>query len=470
MGPRSVRLGAALASALGAVLGLGPPPARACDNDREAAPMERERFPDVVSAISGKFVRHSPEWLAWRAQDRAQRLALAIPQEAGPATTRSSPEEVKAQLPLLDDLGVAYDKLGRAPEAIEEGRKALALAPDRYESLANLGTFLVHAGQAEEGLPLLRRALEVKPDGHFGRLRIQIAVVEYLESRREGGRIRLPLLAEEVGGAGGVGFSAFLARTRTPAGTTVMPLTPEERIAAVKTVVGMIFDAGHDDPALLEVLAHAIVDPNLPSGAGRGSHALAARAYLAASLATVPAEVSAAYRARAARVLEGPEGAAPDPKAPTLARVEAVFATERVAAADFVEEVWADEKEWIATSKDPEAAFAARYFAPQVDKVTVRDGAAMRAASRGGYAEDLAGAPDAAAEAAAPSADRIPTGSLSMCCDHPTPGYPVLLVIVLGLLGGAGLVGWSTRHRPAPRRRPLRTHGARRVYRAGSRT
>ena len=469
MAQGSIRLGIAFAAALGAVFGLGAPPARACGNDGEAKPMERERFPDVVSAISGKFVRHSPAWLAWRAQDRAQRLALAVAQEAGPATARSSPEEVKAQLPLLDDLGVAYDKLGRAPEAIEQGRKALELAPERYESLANLGTYLVHAGRAEEGLPLLRQALEVKPDGHFGRLRIQIAVIEYLESRREGGSVRLPLLAEEAGGGGGVGFSAFLARTRTPTGATVTPLTPDERIAAVKTVVGMIFDAGHDDPALLEVLAHAIVDPNLPAGAGRSSRALAARAYLAASMATVPTEVAQAYRARAARVLEAPEGAAPDPKAPTLAKVEEAFAGERVAAADFVEEVWADEKEWIATAKDPEAAFAARYFVPQVDRVTVRDAAAVRAASRGGYAEDIAGTP----EAEAPDSEARPGERLTMstvlCCDRSGP-YPVLLVIVLGLLGGAGLVGWSMRNRPAPRRHPARARGAQRTYRAGRRT
>ena len=465
----SVRVGVAVAAALASVLGLSAPPARACGNDGEAKPMERERFPDVVSAISGRFVRHSPEWLEWRTQDRARRLALAVAQEAGPATTRSSPEEVRAQLPLLDDLGVAYDKLGRASAAIEEGRKALALAPDRYESLANLGTYLVHAGQADEGLPLLRQALAVKPDGHFGRLRIQIAVIEYLESRREGGQVRLPLLAEEAGGGGGVGFSAFLARTRTPAGETVTPLSPDERIAAVKTVVGMIFDAGHDDPALLEVLAHAIVDPNLPAGAGRGSRALAARAYLAASLAAMPTEVAQAYRARAARVLEAPEGAAPDPKALTLDRLEAVFASERVSAADFVEEVWADEKEWIATSKDPEAAFAARYFTPQVDKVTVRDTAAVRAASRGGYPEDIAGTPEAEEAAEASAATERLTMSTVLCCDRSAP-YPLLLVIVLGLLGGAGLVGWSTRHRPAPRRHPARKHAARRVYRAGSRT
>ena len=218
MGHGSVRAGVALAATFGAILATGAPPARACGNDSEAVPMERERFPDVVSAISGKFVRHSPEWLAWRTADRQLKLALATSQEAGPATRHSSAAEVRAQLPLLDDLGVGYDRLGRAEEAIAAGRRAFELAPTRYESLANLGTYLVHAGQAEEGLPLLRRALEAKPDGHFGRLRIQIAVLEYLESRRTGGEIRLPLLVEDARGRRGSASPRSSRRRGRPRG------------------------------------------------------------------------------------------------------------------------------------------------------------------------------------------------------------------------------------------------------------
>jgi hypothetical protein len=335
---------------------------------------------------------------------------------------------VRAQLPLLDDLGVAYDKLGRASAAIEEGRKALALAPDRYESLANLGTYLVHAGQADEGLPLLRKALAVKPDGHFGRLRIQIAVIEYLESRREEGTLRLPLFAEEAGAAGA--WASRVPRAHAHARGRDGDAAFARRAHRRRQDRG-----GHD-------LRRGPRRPCAARGAGardRGSQPACGRGPRLARAcgAGVPGGV-AGDRAdgggggvlRGRRALEAPEGAAPDPKALTLARAEAAFATERVAAADFIEEVWADEKEWIATSKDPEAAFAARYFVPQVDKVTVRDTAAMRAASRGGYAEDIAGTP----EAEAPAGERL-TMSTVLCCDRSAP-YPLLLVIVLGLLGG----------------------------------
>src|SRR5262245_5321657 len=97
--------------------------ALACLWDSDTLQMERLRFPGALEIITGKFVRHSRAYYEWRIIDRRAKLA-ATPND--PA--------------LIDDLAVAYAKLGRPEEGIAILEKSLALAPDRYETLSNLGT------------------------------------------------------------------------------------------------------------------------------------------------------------------------------------------------------------------------------------------------------------------------------------------------------------------------------------------
>ena len=44
----------------------------ACLWDNDTLQMERLRFPSVLEIITGKFVRHSPAYYAWRIVDRKQ--------------------------------------------------------------------------------------------------------------------------------------------------------------------------------------------------------------------------------------------------------------------------------------------------------------------------------------------------------------------------------------------------------------
>ena len=45
-------------------------PAAACLWDADTLPMERTLFPSVLELITGKFLRHSPEFYRWRVRDR----------------------------------------------------------------------------------------------------------------------------------------------------------------------------------------------------------------------------------------------------------------------------------------------------------------------------------------------------------------------------------------------------------------
>ena len=102
--------------AVGAVLAglLVPSVVAACSWDYDTIKMERTRFPGTLELITGKFLRHSPEFYRWRIADRLKRLETA-PSDAA----------------LLDDLAVAYDKTGRHDEAIETARRTERSHPGR---------------------------------------------------------------------------------------------------------------------------------------------------------------------------------------------------------------------------------------------------------------------------------------------------------------------------------------------------
>ena len=93
------RFPAVLALIAGLVL---PSVAVACLWDYDTLKMERSRFPGALELITGKFLRHSPDFYQWRIENRLKRL------EADPTNAA-----------LLDDLAVAYDKTGQHDKAIE---------------------------------------------------------------------------------------------------------------------------------------------------------------------------------------------------------------------------------------------------------------------------------------------------------------------------------------------------------------
>lgn len=148
--------------------GFSPVVIFACIWDYDTIKMEQSRFPSVLELITGKFLRHSPEFYEWRIKDRLKRL-----------------ENEPTNVNLLDDLAVAYDKTDQHDKAIAITQNTEKIKPGRYETAVNLGTFYFHSGKFEEGLPQIEIALKINPDAHFGREYYQKVLVEYLLQQRK---------------------------------------------------------------------------------------------------------------------------------------------------------------------------------------------------------------------------------------------------------------------------------------------
>ncbi len=314
-------------------------PVQACLWDYDTLAMERQKFPTVLELIAGKFLRHSPEFYEWRIVDRQKKLAALSPDAV-----------IEARLPLRDDLAVAYDKLGRQEEAIAVGEETLAMDPQRYESVANLGTFYIHDGQLEKGLDLIKEAIRINPDAHFGREKYQQYLVEYLLLRREEGDASLPLKRQQ---SFAPNFESYLRFREAGLQHQQMPYgpTPSNRMMgvneeALKGLLGMMRFGNFQSPILLEALGD-ILSPRV-SLTTRQKH-LAQRAYLAAAwqrgetpewdLPAAPIE----------------DGSNPD-------NVAARLKEEMKQAEAWYAQIVEDEKRWIAQGIDVDQAFAAKYY------------------------------------------------------------------------------------------------------------
>jgi len=151
----------------------------ACAWDRDTLAEEaRGGSLETIKVIVGRFERNPPLYYEMRLERVTKELA------ANPA-----------QLNLYDDAGVAADRLGKHTEAIEWMRKkSVAMQAgeptkeDRYRYEANLGTFYAHrygkskdAKDLDSGITHIERALEINPDAHFGRERVQLEILKWLK-------------------------------------------------------------------------------------------------------------------------------------------------------------------------------------------------------------------------------------------------------------------------------------------------
>lgn len=286
----------------------------ACLWDTDTLAQEEARFPGTLELITGRFPRHSDEFYRWRLADRQRRLKQDPDNQA-----------------WLDDVAVSYSKLGMHEDAIRVARQQLARHPARYESLANLGTFLFHAGRLEEGIPFIEQALQVNPEAHFGRERYQLALVRYVLEKRG----QLPL-----GDPYSSGFEEFLERQQIPGGAP-----------AIRGVQGMMRFGQFDHPVLLEVLGDLLSHPI----EGDDSEELAARAFLKASYQAPDPAAREAYREKASQTLGQWS------RHQTFAQMETEFKKEQEEA-----NLWArrwswQERSWIKAGVDPEQEFLKRY-------------------------------------------------------------------------------------------------------------
>lgn len=345
---------------------LVPSVAVACLWDYDTIKMERSRFPATLELITGKFLRHSPEFYQWRIENRLKRL-----------------ESDPTNIALLDDLAVAYDKIGQHDKAIETALKIEKLHPGRYETASNLATFYFHAGKPEEGIPLLDRALKINPDAHFGREKYQKWLTEYVIEQKKGGPLKLPLAEIEVypnAPTDTIGahdhktkntFADFLKVKLGKSDGSFLDV--EEVEAAIKAVKGMMKFAKYDSPVLLEalgvLLAHREFDT--PNDAKQ----LAARAFLKASYEVPEGPSRIAYRRMATRAISMqvlPSGQRDE--AANLVGVEADFQRELEEGRAWYADLREREVSWIRDGKDPEAEFDKLYDAePEVSGMDAKD-------------------------------------------------------------------------------------------------
>jgi len=306
--------------------------------------MERQRFPSVLEVVSGKFLRHSDAYYRWRVADRTARMERG---EVGPE--------------LVDDLAVAHSKLGEDERAIALMEGLLEQDPRRYETLANLGTFHVHAGNLEVGAGFIGEALAVNPEAHFGREVYQLLLVQYVLAKRAGAaEVKLPLCVEsasQIGAAPAPNFWAFLA-----ARLELDPAAPEaqtEAIAAgVAGVAGMIRFGNHSSPVLLEALSDLLLADFQQDAKG-----LAARALLRAAESCDDPGAAAAYREKARKALSMQTPESGETRSLRVEELEAQFATELAESEAWWAELRLNEAEWIAAGADVDARFAEVYYA-----------------------------------------------------------------------------------------------------------
>jgi len=167
-------------------------PSFACINDRdtlaqEAAAQKADSsgLPNVARVITGRFERNPPLYYEMRLERVAKEL------KANPT-----------KLDLYDDAGAASDRLHRSKEAIEwmeRKRKQLEISKidskskreHLYRYFANAGTFHAHLWlrsganrkdmrEMKLGRDMIKKAIEIKPNAHFGREKYQLLLMEWI--------------------------------------------------------------------------------------------------------------------------------------------------------------------------------------------------------------------------------------------------------------------------------------------------
>jgi tetratricopeptide (TPR) repeat protein len=299
--------------------------------DYDTLKQERARFPDTLELITGKFLRHSPEFYEWRIKDRQQKL-------------KTDPKNPS----LYDDLAVAYAKTGQYAKAIATMEALERIAPGRYETYSNLGTFHFLAGDIAKALPLIDTALAINPDAHFGREKYQRWLGDYLlvGDKKKGGKD---------------GFARFLE------GQIGRELKQEDVSEAVKAVLGMMRFANHENPVLLSALADLLKLDEYGSTREIDAKRLAVRAILKEGYSVKDRTFSPEAIQRAKDVLLFHYRHGRTTEELTVEEVASRFKEELADAETWYAELRTKEIGWINSGMNPEVEFDKLYTeAPQL--------------------------------------------------------------------------------------------------------
>ncbi|MBO6515541.1 MAG: hypothetical protein JJ975_03230 [Bacteroidia bacterium] len=328
--------------------------ALACFWDTDTLAMERQQFPSVLELLSGKFLRHSPEYHYWRIRDREKRI-------------EKHPEKIS----LYDDLAVSLSKIGDDTRAIKVIKTKDSIAPGLYETYANLGTFYIHNGQLDKGIVAIDKAIEINPEAHFGREIYQRHVAEYVLKQSTSGKVHLPMSrdhfiphSEYREAQVRSNFYTFLdqkihGKNQTPTGYDYHGrMTQEELDLATLGVLGMMKFGNHNSPILLEILGDLLLNDGRRK---TGARQLAARAYLKASYQVPDSNSKMAYLNRVNQVinlqLNKPGGAEFN-----YTDLETLFAEELQEGMAFYDSIRSNEINWIQSGANPEQKFTETYY------------------------------------------------------------------------------------------------------------
>jgi hypothetical protein len=272
---------------------------------------------------------------------------------------------------LADDLAVAYSKLGRHAEGIALLEQVLAAHLDRYETLANLGTIHMLAGNLKTGKEYVDRAIVINPDAHFGREKYQSLLAEYFLTERKSPHAAADEQSFIIHPKGqSCGFAKFVLEKRGWVGGTIYEGSNEveakkaELAAAQKGVLGMMHFANYDSPLLLEALGDLLIA--WPTYEDDGLQ-LAARAYYRVAELSQDKGAKDEFEKAAANVLAGhwdyiKNRAENEGNEVILKKLSADLKGELAAAQAYFNSIAADERRWIAEGVDVDKAFASKYY------------------------------------------------------------------------------------------------------------
>jgi len=328
-----------------------------CYWDNDTMEMERQAFPNIIELITGKFLRHSPEFHYWRIKDREFKL-------------RTYPDSLN----LIDDLAVSHSKLGHEKKAIELMYRKDSLEPGLYTTYANLGTFYLHDRNLDSGILYIEKAIEVNPDAHFGREVYQLKLAKYIQSKKKNGKIPLPLdqtflprpeaymFGRTTKNFFRYIFKEFEKKDDEYSSNTV----PEsEVVKAVTGVAGMMKFGNYDSPILLEAIGDLLAYGSQMMGAKQ----LSAKAYLKASYEVQNKSQKDIYIKKAANVLHFQNF---EQRRFDMGDLEQMLKQEIIQADSFYQAIRSDEIKWIKSGLNPEIEFKKKYYeTPVVDIETV---------------------------------------------------------------------------------------------------
>ncbi|MFD0893344.1 hypothetical protein KBB96_18115 [Luteolibacter ambystomatis] len=303
----------------------------ACLWDRDTLDAENSRFPEIEDVITGNFPRHSTDFYTWRKGNCEQQLAKDPSQAA-----------------LYDDLAVAQHKLGDQKAAIATMMAKEKIKPGLYETYSNLGTFWIYAGDLQQSLVWIDKALAVNPDAHFGREKYQRWLVEWVLA----GKPAAPPV-QKVETLLASGFAAFvLKKEAEPGEEPELVMDEVSRLNALKGVSGMMRFADFDNPLLLEALGDILCQ-----GAGnKNAIHLACQAYLHAA-SRVPAPEKKALVEKINAIGRTVSSFNPASEAKDLKK--GLQRGQKLAGATHDDEV-----AWIKAGKDASAEFTREYLKP----------------------------------------------------------------------------------------------------------